>query len=65
VKQLVLLILVLAVLLLVADNQRTTIQVMIVIPPELVPYYDWLLSFPGWPAVDEISNPDLVPVTDL
>ncbi len=64
-KQLVLLILVLAVLLLVADNQRTTIQMMIVIPPELVPYYDWLLSFPGWPSDYEISNPDLIPVTDL
>jgi hypothetical protein len=50
-KQLILLILVLVSLVLVAQNEQTTIQVIIVVPPELVPYYDWLLNFPGWQQI--------------
>jgi len=56
-KQLILLIIVLALLLLVADNERTTVQVTIVVPPELVPYFEWLVRFPGWhPPKDEPPN---------
>ena len=65
-KHLILLILVLVLLLLIAENERTTIQVFIVIPPELVPYYEWLLSFPGWiPTQDEPSDKQPILVTDM
>jgi len=46
-KQLILLILIVA-LLLLATEANQIIQVIIVVPPELVPYYEWLFSFPGW-----------------
>lgn len=56
-KSLILLIMVLMLLLLAAAHESTTIQVVIVIPSELVPYYEWLVSFPGWhPPQDESPN---------
>ena len=57
-KKLILPFFVLAFLLMVAENQQTTIQVFIVLPPALMPYYDWLLNFPGGqPMQDEPHTP--------
>ena len=47
-KLLILLVVLLALLLMFVENEHTTIQVVIIIPIELVPYYEWLLSYPGW-----------------
>ena len=47
-KQLFLLITLIALLLLISEIGQTTLKVVIVIPSELVPYMDWWLSFPGW-----------------
>ena len=51
-KQLILILLAFG-LLMLASNESQIIQVVIVVPPELVPYYEWLLSFPGWMQPDE------------
>jgi len=57
-KQLFLLIILIALLLLVSEIKQTTIQVLIVVPAELEPYVDWWLSFPGWPQLNEqLPNP--------
>lgn len=36
------------------------INITIVIPNEFVPYYDWLLDFPGWPPIPEDSSPSKI-----
>jgi len=65
-KHLILLLLVLALLLMAIENAQTTIQVVIVIPSDLVPYYEWLLSFPGWqPPQDEPPDKQPTHVIDL
>jgi len=56
IKQLFLLIIVLA-LLLLSVGEDQIIQVIVILPPALVPYYEWLLDFPGGqPLQNEPSN---------
>jgi hypothetical protein len=52
-KQLILLIMLIALLLLVSEIEQSTIQLVIVIPLEWVPYVDWWLSFPGFQQPDQ------------
>jgi len=54
IKQLILLIMILALSLLASENNQI-IQVIIVVPPELVPYFEWLFSFPGWQPQENIE----------
>jgi len=54
-KLLVLLTLVVILVLFVGGNW--SLQVTIILPPALVPYYEWLVSFPGFQQVPE--NPSI------
>jgi hypothetical protein len=55
-KRLILLLLLIMVAL-TASGCNKVVQITIVIPPTLVPYYQWLVEFPGW------QSPILVPST--
>jgi hypothetical protein len=56
IKQLILLLMMLALLLLPAGENQI-VQVMVILPLELVPYYEWVLNFPGWQQLqNEPSN---------
>jgi len=64
IKHFLLLIWILALLLLATDETQI-VQVTIILPPDLLPYYEWLRQFPGWQPPQE--NPDTLHtlVTDL
>ena len=63
IKHFLLLILILA-LLLLAIEENQIVQVTIVLPPDLLPYYDWLQHFPGWQPPQEKPNIPHTLVTD-
>lgn len=43
--------------LLLTSNCNRILQITIVLPPTLIPYYEWFIDFPGWqPSLDE-QNP--------
>jgi hypothetical protein len=60
-KQLILLIMLIAILLLVSEIGQATIQLVIVIPSELVPYFDWWLGFPGWQQIHKQTPTHKIP----
>ena len=64
-KQLILLIMLITLLLFVLEIGQTTILLVIVIPPELVPYFDWWLSFPGWQQIHEQPSIQKIPAKFL
>ena len=37
------------------------IYVQLVIPPELLPYYEWLISFPGIKTLPAAPSPNKIP----
>ena len=41
------------------------IVVQIVIPEHLLPYYEWLISFPGLPSNPGLLAPENVPLFDI
>ncbi len=38
------------------------IVVQLVIPSKLLPYYDWLVSFPGLQPLPEVPEPEKIPL---
>jgi hypothetical protein len=40
------------------------ILIQIIIPRELVPYYEWLVSFPGLEPIPALPAPENVPIFD-
>jgi len=42
---------------LTSSSCNQILKVEIVIPPKLIPYYDWLLSFPGLLTPSEDPHP--------
>jgi hypothetical protein len=52
------LIILLFALLLTTACSEPTITITIIIPKELVPYFDWAKDFPGWQIPQEQIQPD-------
>ena len=55
-KRIVLLLLLIAIVLVITScNQVVKVEIMI--PPKLIPYYEWLLSFPGIQTTPDDPQP--------
>ena len=61
---LLVLILLFVIILLLSIQEQATISITIVIPSKLIPYYDWLMDFPGWRNPGQIPPPYVKPVLD-
>ena len=44
------------------EEDKQTISVTIIIPKELVPYYHWLMDFPGWREPRQSEPPHPIPI---
>jgi hypothetical protein len=49
-------------LFLVAPYENPKINIIIVLPSKYVPYYDWLLDFPGWRIPQPVRPPHPTPM---
>jgi hypothetical protein len=54
--------LLLVIMLLAGVSGDQIVKVEIVIPPQFVPYYNWLLSFPGLPSLPKAPQRIAIPI---
>jgi len=53
----ILLLLLLVSIILTSSSCNQILKVEIMIPLKLIPYYDWLLCFPGFQSTPEVPHP--------